>query len=203
MGGGVGKTVLATKFATTATNGTVKCFGSNQFGQFGDGTVGGSYEPAWAAHQELRLNASAAMADAAAAVAPGAYHACAAATDGETVRCWGRNANGELGDGTTDDRSTPGRVVGLVPSPPAPPTQTQTPTPTQTPAQTPVNGGDGDRSNSSSIASPPSLATPPPRVLVDDDTNGGVGSRGDLRVGRRGSLLLLLVVVVSLSGRRT
>ena len=189
--------------ATTATNGTVKCFGSNQFGQFGDGTVGGSYEPAWAAHQELRLSGSAAMADAAAAVAPGAYHACAAATDGETVRCWGRNANGELGDGTTDDRSTPGRVVGLVPSPPAPPAQTHTPT------QTPTNGGDG--SNSSSIASrpppPPSLATPPPpnsplRVLVDDDTNGDVGWRGGLCVGRRGSLLLLLVVV-ALSRRRT
>ena len=190
--------------ATTATNGTVKCFGSNQFGQFGDGTVGGSYEPAWAAHQELRLSGSAAMADEAAAVAPGAYHACAAATDGETVRCWGRNANGELGDGTTDDRSTPGPVVGLVPSPPAPPARTN--------GGDGYGDGDGDGSSSSSSSSssasrpppPPSLATPPPpRVLVDDDTNGGVGSRGGLCVGRRGSLLLLLHLVVALSGRRT
>jgi alpha-tubulin suppressor-like RCC1 family protein len=41
-----------------------------------------------------------------AAVRTGWAFACALVGDG-TVRCWGANGNGQLGDGTTDDRSTP------------------------------------------------------------------------------------------------
>src|SRR5262245_41160296 len=37
-------------------------------------------------------------------VAVGQLHACAAMVDG-TVRCWGWNAYGELGDGSTSDSS--------------------------------------------------------------------------------------------------
>ena len=37
---------------------------------------------------------------------------CAVRGDG-TVRCWGRNSYGQLGDGTTTNRSTPVTVVGL------------------------------------------------------------------------------------------
>lgn len=42
----------------------------------------------------------------------GRQHACAVRTDG-TVRCWGRNYDGQLGDGTTKDRHKPRDVVGL------------------------------------------------------------------------------------------
>lgn len=40
------------------------------------------------------------------------WHACAVMDDG-TARCWGHNDSGELGDGTTVDRSVPTPVMGL------------------------------------------------------------------------------------------
>jgi alpha-tubulin suppressor-like RCC1 family protein len=46
------------------------------------------------------------------AVAGGYESSCALLDDG-TLRCWGNNANGELGDGTTRDRSSPVAVAGL------------------------------------------------------------------------------------------
>jgi len=45
-------------------------------------------------------------------VAAGSAHALAVAADG-TVWAWGRNANGQLGDGTTVNRYAPVQVIGL------------------------------------------------------------------------------------------
>jgi alpha-tubulin suppressor-like RCC1 family protein len=45
-------------------------------------------------------------------LAAGHAHTCALASD-RTVLCWGANAFGELGDGSTTDRATPAPVVGL------------------------------------------------------------------------------------------
>lgn len=44
--------------------------------------------------------------------AAGSQHSCAVTTVAGLV-CWGRNAAGQLGDGTTSDRSVPTAVVGL------------------------------------------------------------------------------------------
>jgi alpha-tubulin suppressor-like RCC1 family protein len=46
------------------------------------------------------------------AIAPGGGHTCALLTGG-TVRCWGGNYYGQLGDGTTTDRATPVVVSGI------------------------------------------------------------------------------------------
>ena len=46
------------------------------------------------------------------AVTSGEQHACELRSDA-TVWCWGRNDHGQLGDGTTTDRSTPVQVQGL------------------------------------------------------------------------------------------
>src|SRR6185503_14091091 len=48
----------------------------------------------------------------AAEVRAGLKFTCARMMDG-TVRCWGQNEHGELGDGTTNWSSTPVQVMGL------------------------------------------------------------------------------------------
>lgn len=46
-------------------------------------------------------------------VSAGVAHTCAVTTNG-TAYCWGRNVNGQLGDGTTTSRTTPVAVAGAL-----------------------------------------------------------------------------------------
>jgi alpha-tubulin suppressor-like RCC1 family protein len=48
-------------------------------------------------------------------VSVGATHACALIGDG-TVECWGRNGNGQLGNGTTSNSSMPVTVSDIAPA---------------------------------------------------------------------------------------
>ncbi len=86
--------------ALTAAGG-VECWGSNNFGQLGNGTTTASTLPT-----------AVSAIDSALAVASGDYHSCALLSDG-SVACWGYNPSGGLGDGSTSNRTTPVAVVGL------------------------------------------------------------------------------------------
>jgi alpha-tubulin suppressor-like RCC1 family protein len=82
-------------------DGTVWCWGRNDFGQLGDGTAIDSDIPV----QVVNLTNIE-------KVAAGDLHTCALDAMGQ-VWCWGNNGSGQLGDATTSDSRTPVQVRDL------------------------------------------------------------------------------------------
>ncbi|MCC6901410.1 MAG: hypothetical protein IT377_20725 [Polyangiaceae bacterium] len=88
--------------ARTAS-GAVYCWGYNGSGQLG---IGSGVENSPTAAPVVGLTDAVWLSG-------GQSHACAVRKGG-TVRCWGRNYFGQLGDGTTVDQDAPVTVVGVV-----------------------------------------------------------------------------------------
>ncbi|HMI09776.1 MAG TPA: hypothetical protein VK497_05280 [Candidatus Saccharimonadales bacterium] len=106
---------IVPKFATLSGNDShtcalassqVFCWGSNAYGQLGNGTTASSLAPSPIKY------VNGLMAGSVTDVGTGNSHTCALAA-GE-VYCWGYNAYGQLGDGTTTTRSLPLPVGGLL-----------------------------------------------------------------------------------------
>jgi alpha-tubulin suppressor-like RCC1 family protein len=81
-------------------NGTVKCWGSNNFGQLGNGGTTDSHTPV------LVGGATTPLTNVVSVAASNTSHTCALLSNG-TVKCWGLNSSGQLGNGTTANSSTP------------------------------------------------------------------------------------------------
>lgn len=84
------------------TAGAAKCWGYNTYGQLGTGNTGNAYSPATVSGLTSGVSA----------LALGYGHGCALLSDG-SVKCWGYNTYGQVGDSTNTARYTPVAVVGL------------------------------------------------------------------------------------------
>jgi len=84
------------------SEGKVLCWGANASGQLGDGT------------RATRMHPTAVTAlDGADQIVSGDEHTCARTSGNQALLCWGQNAHGELGDGTTEERLSPVPVSDL------------------------------------------------------------------------------------------
>lgn len=88
------------------SDGTVQCWGNNEVGQLGNGTIDSS--PPYGTDTPVTVSGLSGVV----AIAAGEWHTCALISGG-TVQCWGYNADGELGNGTTTESDTPVTVTGL------------------------------------------------------------------------------------------
>ncbi|PYN80930.1 MAG: hypothetical protein DMD96_12750 [Candidatus Rokuibacteriota bacterium] len=90
-------------------NGTIRCWGDNTYGQLGDGAT--------IAPPTVRIASTPVTVSGittAVAIDAGIFHVCALLQDG-SARCWGRNGDGRLGNGSTANSSTPTAVPGVNP----------------------------------------------------------------------------------------
>jgi alpha-tubulin suppressor-like RCC1 family protein len=96
----------ATSFTCVVVSGAAKCWGSNRYGQLGNGVSG--YSAASSVPVAV-TNAGSGVT----AISAGDLHACV--VDSGAVKCWGANGNGQVGNGVTSwtEVTTPVQVSGV------------------------------------------------------------------------------------------
>lgn len=99
---GVEAMSAGTDFGLALANGGVNAWGENEYGELGDGTTTNSDVPV----------AVDGLSESVSAIAAGNGHSLALLSSGQ-VLAWGSNTAGQLGDGTTTNRSTPVAVCAV------------------------------------------------------------------------------------------
>ena len=100
------------------SDGTVRCWGGNSWGQLGISPSDSSLVPVPVSGITGTDALGASASTTATSVSAGYGHACALMADG-TVKCWGLNNNGQLGDNSTLNSSVPVTVSGITGATPA------------------------------------------------------------------------------------
>ena len=100
---GTGRTAISLSSGNYYTcaildNGAVSCWGQGGYGGLGNGGTSDKTTP--------MLTSSLGVGRTAISLSSGAYHTCAILDNGD-VSCWGRNDEGQLGNGGTSDTTTP------------------------------------------------------------------------------------------------
>jgi alpha-tubulin suppressor-like RCC1 family protein len=101
---GVAHTCALTRPAAAGAGGAAFCWGANGFGQLGAGSAAVRSAVPLAVTLPTGVTGFTKL-------FAGEYHTCGVANTG-TAYCWGRNSSGQLGDGTTGNRSAPVAVTG-------------------------------------------------------------------------------------------
>ncbi|MFO0629302.1 MAG: fibrinogen-like YCDxxxxGGGW domain-containing protein [Polyangiales bacterium] len=84
------------------STGAVQCWGYNAYGQLGNSSTATSYTPVTVTGISTATNL----------LSSGYHQTCAVLAD-TSVRCWGYNGQGQIGDGTTTNRATAVTPTGL------------------------------------------------------------------------------------------
>jgi len=91
-----------------SSDGTVYCWGSNSYGQLGNGSTINKYTPT----RVIGVGSSGYLTGMS-LIAAGYRYSCAVKSSDGSVYCWGDNAYGNLGDNTTTQRNAPVQVLGV------------------------------------------------------------------------------------------
>ena len=108
---GTGRTAVAVSSSNSHTcaildNGDLKCWGRDNYGQLGDGGTSSNTNAPSSTPINLGTGRTAV------AVGDGVSHTCAILDNGD-MKCWGNDANGQLGDGGSNtDQASPVAVSG-------------------------------------------------------------------------------------------
>ena len=98
---------MGTYHSCAITNGgNVKCWGRGGYGQLGNGSTTETNKYPVSVHKSSGDNSAL---DGITAISLGSAFSCAL-TDGGNVKCWGVGDYGQLGDGMTDQKTTPVNV---------------------------------------------------------------------------------------------